>query len=205
MRPWLTSILRNAFIDRIRRKAVTFEPIEDAAQPDAEAAPRGPMSRSTRSAAALAKIDEHLRLAFDLHYLQGLRYREVAKRLAIADNTVASRLFRARQALRDELARGRAQKHGSGGEMTAAWKPEEIEAFAAGELAEEHHERVLAALAADPKAAAELEQCLQARAAAFEVAGACEARRGARTQARATAGRRWIASRCRSSRRRPRS
>ena len=52
------------------------------------------------------------------------------------------------------------------------WKPEEIEAFAAGELAEEHHERVLAALAADPAAAAELEQCLQTRAAAFEVAAA---------------------------------
>ena len=40
MRPWLTSILRNAFIDRIRRKAVTlFESMEDAAQPETEAAP----------------------------------------------------------------------------------------------------------------------------------------------------------------------
>jgi RNA polymerase sigma-70 factor (ECF subfamily) len=107
MRPWLASILRNAFIDRIRRKAVTFEPIEDAAQPDVESAPPWADVTIEEIRTALARIDEHLRLAFDLHYLQGLRYREVAKRLGIADNTVASRLFRARQALRDELARGR--------------------------------------------------------------------------------------------------
>jgi cellulose synthase operon protein C len=79
--------------------------------------------------------------------------------------------------------------------MTAAWKPEEIEALAAGELAEEHHERVLAALAADPAAAAELEQCLQARAAAFDVAaGEPASLDAARDRKRVhTAGRRWIA------------
>ncbi|HET9990585.1 MAG TPA: RNA polymerase sigma factor, partial [Kofleriaceae bacterium] len=108
IRPWLASILRNAFIDRIRRKAVTFESIDDAPQPDAEAAPPWADVTIDEVRTALARIDEHLRLAFDLHYLQGLRYREVAKRLAIAENTVASRLFRARQALRDELARARA-------------------------------------------------------------------------------------------------
>jgi RNA polymerase sigma-70 factor (ECF subfamily) len=107
MRPWLTSILRNAFIDRIRRKAVTFETIEDPAQPETDAAPPWADVTIGEVRAALAKLDEHLRLAFELHYLQGLRYREVAKRLAIADNTVASRLFRARQALREELERSR--------------------------------------------------------------------------------------------------
>jgi len=75
--------------------------------------------------------------------------------------------------------------------MTAAWKPEEIEAFAAGELAEEHHERVLAALAADPKAAAELEQCLQARAVAYEMAE--PAKLTSLTDARERKSRRWIA------------
>jgi len=85
--------------------------------------------------------------------------------------------------------------------MTAVWKPEEIEAFAAGELAEEHHERLLAALAADPAAAAELEHCLQARAVAFDVAAAQPADLGAarerkrreRESERARGGRRWIA------------
>lgn len=110
MRPWLASILRNAFIDRIRRKAVTFEPIEDPAQPETEAAPPWANVTIEEVREALARIDEHLRLAFDLHYLQGLRYREVAKRLGIADNTVASRLFRARTALREELSRARAGK-----------------------------------------------------------------------------------------------
>ncbi|MEO6774835.1 MAG: RNA polymerase sigma factor [Kofleriaceae bacterium] len=109
MRPWLASILRNAFIDRIRRKAVTFEPIEDTPSPELEAAPPWADVTLDEIRAALARIDDHLRLAFDLHYLQGLRYREVARRLGIADNTVASRLFRARQALRDELARPKAE------------------------------------------------------------------------------------------------
>ena len=107
MRPWLASILRNAFIDRIRRKAVAFEPIDDPAQPAPDDAPAWADVTIEEIRAALARIDEHLRLAFELHYLQGLRYREVAQRLGIADNTVASRLFRARQAMRDELARGR--------------------------------------------------------------------------------------------------
>jgi hypothetical protein len=75
--------------------------------------------------------------------------------------------------------------------MTAAWKPEEIEALAAGELAEEHHERVLAALAADPAAAAELEQCLQMRAAAYDIAAAQPADLGA-ARARKQS-RRWVA------------
>jgi RNA polymerase sigma-70 factor (ECF subfamily) len=112
MRPWLASIMRNAFIDRIRRKAVTFEPIDDTAQPEVEAAAPWADVTIEEVRAALARIDEHLRLAFELHYLQGMRYREVAKRLAIADNTVASRLFRARQALRDELTRGRVKEVG---------------------------------------------------------------------------------------------
>ncbi|HET9990584.1 MAG TPA: CHAT domain-containing protein [Kofleriaceae bacterium] len=79
--------------------------------------------------------------------------------------------------------------------MKAAWKPEEIEALAAGELAEEHHERVLAALAADPAAAAELEHCLQLRAVAFEVAAAQPADLGAvreRKRNEHARSRRWI-------------
>src|SRR3569623_1234270 len=118
MRPWLASILRNAFIDRIRRKAVAFEPIADPAQPAADAAPDR---------------------------------RQHGRESVVSRPPGDARRARA-------WPRGRGP--GSGGEMTtAAWKPEEIDAFAAGALAEEHHERVLAALAADPKAAAELEQC----------------------------------------------
>ncbi|MEO6774836.1 MAG: hypothetical protein ABI467_17810, partial [Kofleriaceae bacterium] len=75
------------------------------------------------------------------------------------------------------------------GEMSTSWKPEEIEAFAAGELAQEHHERLLAALAADPAAAAELEQCLQARAAAFDVAALPSDLGRARDRKH---GRRWL-------------
>ncbi|MEO8699941.1 MAG: CHAT domain-containing protein [Kofleriaceae bacterium] len=52
----------------------------------------------------------------------------------------------------------------------SAVKPEDIEAFAAGELAEADHERVLAAILADDAAGAQLEACLQARAAGAELA-----------------------------------
>jgi RNA polymerase sigma-70 factor (ECF subfamily) len=111
LRAWLVSILRNAFIDRIRRKAVTFEPLADGSDaktpvaPDADPEPAWAGLSLAEVQAALAELDEDQRRAFELHYLEGLSYRDVATRMAIPQNTVASRLFRARKALRRVLDR----------------------------------------------------------------------------------------------------
>jgi RNA polymerase sigma-70 factor (ECF subfamily) len=102
LRPWLVAILRNVFIDRVRAEHATSE-MDDypASEPD----PQPPWADVTVTdvRATLATIDADLRAVFELHYLEGLRYREIAIRLAIPENTVASRLFRARKALRDQL------------------------------------------------------------------------------------------------------
>jgi RNA polymerase sigma-70 factor, ECF subfamily len=103
MRAWLVTILRNAFIDRVRAERATSPGIDDC--PAAEPDPEPPWADVTLAdvQSALAVIDSDLREVFELHYLQGMRYRDIAARLAVPENTVASRLFRARRALRDQL------------------------------------------------------------------------------------------------------
>jgi RNA polymerase sigma-70 factor (ECF subfamily) len=105
MRSWLVSILRNAFIDQVRRRAVTFEPIAEHAAPEREPEPVWARVSFDDIRAALARLDGELRRVFELHHLRGLRYKVVAAKLGVPENTVASRLFRARKALRAELAR----------------------------------------------------------------------------------------------------
>ena len=106
MRAWLVSIMRNAFVDRIRKRANTAgEPIEDPPAPPPEAEPAWAQVSTDEVRAALAKLDADLRRVFELHYLDGLSYRQVATRLKIPENTVASRLHRARKVLRDLLSR----------------------------------------------------------------------------------------------------
>ncbi|HET7504559.1 MAG TPA: RNA polymerase sigma factor [Kofleriaceae bacterium] len=104
LRGWLVSILRNAFIDQVRRRAVTFEPIAEHAAPEHEPEPAWAQVSLDDIRAALARLDVELRRVFELHYLRGLRYKAVAAKLGVPENTVASRLFRARKALRHHLA-----------------------------------------------------------------------------------------------------
>lgn len=103
LRHWLVKILRNAFIDRVRGERAQGPDVEDC--PNPEPVPEPPWSHVTAADVreACAAIDPDLRLVFELHYLEGLRYRAIAARLSIPENTVASRLFRARKALRAQL------------------------------------------------------------------------------------------------------
>lgn len=106
MRAWLVSIMRNAFVDRIRKRAAAAEPIEDPPAPEAEPEPTWAQVSTDEVRAALGKLDGELRRVFELHYLDGLPYREVAARLTLPENTVASRLYRARKLLKDLLSKG---------------------------------------------------------------------------------------------------
>ncbi len=53
---------------------------------------------------ALARLPEKLRAAAQLHYVEGLSCKEVARVLGVPAATVRTRLYRARAALRAELA-----------------------------------------------------------------------------------------------------
>ena len=108
-RAWLVSILRNAFIDRIRRSAVKFETMTGSdrqfSAPEPEPEPAWAKLSKDEVRAALVEVDPDQREVFELHYLQGMSYRDVAAKMGIPQNTVASRLFRARKALRKVLDR----------------------------------------------------------------------------------------------------
>jgi len=100
LRAWLVAILRNAFIDRVRAERSSEHDVEDCPAPEPD--PQPPWASVTLAdvRAACAALDPDLRAVFELHYLDGLGYREIAARLSIPVNTVASRLFRCRRELR---------------------------------------------------------------------------------------------------------
>lgn len=103
-RAWLMAILRNTFVDRIRTRRASALAVEDClalAEPEPEPAWLDLTLADVR--AASASIAPSLRDIFELFHVEGLCYREIATRLSVPENTVASRLFRARNALRDRL------------------------------------------------------------------------------------------------------
>lgn len=103
VRAWLVAILRNAFIDRVRAEHATTADVDGCEAPEPDPQPAWADVSLADVRAACEVLDPMLRSVFVLHYLDGLHYREIASRLAVPENTVASRLFRARKALRDQL------------------------------------------------------------------------------------------------------
>jgi RNA polymerase sigma-70 factor (ECF subfamily) len=103
MRAWLVSIMRHVFVDRLRASRVHVPCDDDLAQPVPEPQPIWADVSVEDVRRALRDVDAPLREAFELHYLQGRPYVEVAATLSIPVNTVANRLYRARKALREAL------------------------------------------------------------------------------------------------------
>ena len=103
LRPWLFGIARRVAMDRLRRQyARPIDPdsaLEDIAAPDTDA----------ELAADLAALESRLealpmreRETLALFYLRELSIEEIAALLAVPAGTVKSRLFRARNLLRQE-------------------------------------------------------------------------------------------------------
>jgi RNA polymerase sigma-70 factor, ECF subfamily len=102
---WILTIAARRAIDELRR--VRPVPIVD---PDLPASGRTDdrlrrMQIMQAIESALAELSPELRAAFLLREYHGLDYGEIARSLQIDLGTVKSRLSRARQALRDRLAR----------------------------------------------------------------------------------------------------
>jgi RNA polymerase sigma factor (sigma-70 family) len=103
LRPWLFGIARRVAIDRLRRQYVRAEEdatLEDLPAPEIDA---GLESDLAALEAGVASLPLREREALALFYLRELNIEDIAVLLGVPAGTVKSRLFRARQMLRQQM------------------------------------------------------------------------------------------------------
>lgn len=103
-RPWLFSILRNAYLHRARadrqERCVPLEGVGDLAEP---MPPVLPDIDPERLQQALDDLPEAFRTPIILYYFEDFGYREIAEQMDLPIGTVMSRLARAKAYLRSRL------------------------------------------------------------------------------------------------------
>jgi RNA polymerase sigma-70 factor (ECF subfamily) len=110
-RAWMARVMRNLFIDRLRRRAAA--PTHDSLEEEPPAPP--PESREWWEGldtedirARICELPGELRASFELFVFEGCSYAEIASRLGIARMTVGTRILRARRRLKQLFLAGRA-------------------------------------------------------------------------------------------------
>ena len=107
---WVFTIMRNIFINNYRRafrSQTRIEPTDDLYHLDAASAsaaaetPEGAYAASEVSE-AIGRFAPEYREPFTMH-LQGYRYSEIAERMQLPVGTIKSRIYYARQRLRQQL------------------------------------------------------------------------------------------------------
>jgi RNA polymerase sigma-70 factor (ECF subfamily) len=101
LRGWLVTIMHNEHVNAVRRGfrapfMVSDDAIMELGRPETQEAPVE--LREIRR--AVGRLPHEQREALTLHWLQGLKYEEVASKLGLPLGTVQSRISRARKALR---------------------------------------------------------------------------------------------------------
>jgi RNA polymerase sigma-70 factor (ECF subfamily) len=103
-KPWLFSILRNAYLHRVRadrqQPCVPLEGVGDLAEPLPEPLPDIDPERLQH---ALDELPEAFRTPIILYYFEDFGYREIAEQMDLPIGTVMSRLARAKGYLRGRL------------------------------------------------------------------------------------------------------
>ena len=103
-KPWLFSILRNAYLHRVRAdrqaRCVSLDAVCDIAEPSPEPLPD---VDSEQLQAALNELAEVYRTPLILFYFDDFSYREIAEQMELPIGTVMSRLARAKSWLRCRL------------------------------------------------------------------------------------------------------
>jgi RNA polymerase sigma-70 factor (ECF subfamily) len=107
---WYSAILRNACLDRIRRRKrrETVELPDEHPDPDTATDPVQLADRNEQTErlwTAIQQLSTKHRDVIVLNHIQGLKYREIAEMLEIPIGTLMSRLHAARKALRERIAR----------------------------------------------------------------------------------------------------
>src|SRR6516162_7485172 len=103
-RPWLFSILRNAYLHRVRadrqQNCVPLECVGDLAEPLPQVLPEIDPERLQQ---ALGELPEAFRTPIILYYFEDFGYRDIAEQMDLPIGTVMSRLARAKAHLRSRL------------------------------------------------------------------------------------------------------
>lgn len=108
-RAWLSRVLHNLFIDKLRRsharrEDLVPEPVDPA---PVETGLWWETLTDEAVRAQLAKLPEEQRVTFELFTFDGKSYDDIAATLGIAKTTVGTRILRARQKLRELLIKER--------------------------------------------------------------------------------------------------
>lgn len=104
-RAWMVQIMKNLWLDQLRRHRNEVS-IEDAAEPAAAAADEPSRWEGVTLDdihRAIDQLEEPFRAVAVLHDIDGLSYRDIAGRLDIPYATAATRLFRARQKIKQRV------------------------------------------------------------------------------------------------------
>jgi RNA polymerase sigma-70 factor (ECF subfamily) len=103
-RPWLFSILRNAYLHRVRAErqqaCVSLDNLGDVPEPLPDALPDIDPERLQQ---ALNELPEVFRTPIILYYFEDFGYRDIAEQMDLPIGTVMSRLARAKAHLRARL------------------------------------------------------------------------------------------------------
>ncbi len=101
---WLFALARNACIDRLRyRQRHPTEPLDTAPEPSTVTRDTETRELGEHIAAAIAALPEDQRTAIVLAEYHGLSYAEIAGVMHCSEKSVESRLYRAKQFLREQL------------------------------------------------------------------------------------------------------
>ncbi len=106
-KPWLFSILRNAYLHRVRaarqQPCVSLNGVGDVAEPSPETMPEIDQEQLQQ---ALQELPELFRSPIILYYFEDFSYRDIAEQMELPLGTVMSRLARAKAYLRSRLLPG---------------------------------------------------------------------------------------------------
>lgn len=101
---WLFAIARHAALDRLRyRQRHPTAPLETAPEPSAVSGDVDARDLGRQIAAAIATLPEDQRTAIVLAAYHGLSHAEIAGLMRCSEKSVESRLYRAKQTLREKL------------------------------------------------------------------------------------------------------
>jgi RNA polymerase sigma-70 factor (ECF subfamily) len=103
-RAWLSRVLHNLFIDKLRRRNARREdPLDEPIELPVEDRAWWHTLTVDEIRATLARLPEEQRMTFELFAFEGRSYDDIAATLGIAKATVGTRILRARQKLRELL------------------------------------------------------------------------------------------------------